>query len=289
MAEVRKTLPSGVVKTTALKSVPNTTAGFTLASELSQPSDVLQDYSILLFGEKKIGKTTLASMFDRAYFLSTEPGTKALAVFKSDIHDWRSFRAAVKALRKDRTYRTTVVDTVDLAYKMCEKYVCDQLGIEHVSEADWGKGWAGVREEFESTLRDLIAAPGKGTILISHAVEKEIKRRDGSKYDRIQPTMANIARDISEAMVDIWAYFSYDGDRRTLTIRGDDHITAGHRLQTRFRYKGKEVVTIDMGQSKEEAYRNFLLAFDNKYPIPDEQEKPEASHPPVRRVKKVAR
>jgi hypothetical protein len=287
MAVVKKTLPTGKPDRAVSKRVPMA-SGFELATSLSAPSESLQDYSVLLFGEKKIGKTSLASMFPKAYFLSTEPGTKALSVYKTDVSDWRTFKAAVRALRKDTTYKNTVVDTVDLAYKMCEKYVCNELGIDHVSEADWGKGWAGVREEFEMVLRDLIAAPGKGTILISHAVEKEIKRRTGEKYDRIQPTMPNIARDIAEAMVDIWAYFSYDGDRRTLTIRGDDHITAGHRLQNRFRYHGQEVVTIDMGVTKEEAYDNFLAAFNNEYKVDAPVPAPDPS--PVRKiVKKVKR
>jgi hypothetical protein len=267
MAVVRKTVPNAPVKKPVNKVAPPT--GFALAGEMTIPLEILQAYATLLFGEKKIGKTTLAAMFPGAYFLAAEPGTKALSVYQTVINDWRTFRAAVKALRKDIKFQTTVVDTIDLAYKFCDKYVCDQLGIEHVSEAGWGKGWAGVREEFESVLRDLLSAPGKGTILISHSVEKEIQRRDGSKYDRIQPTMPNIAREIAEAMVDIWAYYSYDGSNRVLTIRGDDHITAGHRLESHFKYKGRDVVTIDMGTTKEEGYKNFIDAFHNRYVIPD--------------------
>lgn len=283
MAVVRKTVPPKPAGPTKARKVAPSVTAFALVTELSTPCDNLEDYSILLFGEKKIGKTTLAAMFPKAYFLGTEPGTKALAVYKTDIHDWRTFRTAVKALRKDRIYKTAVVDTIDLAFKMCEKYVCSELGVEHVSEADWGKGWSGLREEFESVMRDLIAAQGKGIIMISHSTEKEIKRRDGSKYDRIQPTMANIAREIVEPMVDIWAYYAYDGDQRTLTIRGDDHITAGHRLETRFQYEGRQVVTIDMGASKQEAYRNFLAAFNNTYVVASP---PPVEDAPVRRVVK---
>jgi hypothetical protein len=284
MAVVRKTVPNAPVKKPVNKVAPPT--AFALAGEMTTPSEDLQDYATLLFGEKKIGKTTLASMFPKAYFLSTEPGTKALSVFQSEVNDWRTFKQAVKALRRDTKFRTTVVDTIDLAYKFCDKYVCNQLGIEHVSEAGWGKGWAGVREEFEAVLRDLLSAPNKGTILISHSVEKEIQRRDGSKYDRIQPTMPNIAREIAEAMVDIWAYYSYDGSARVLTIRGDDHITAGHRLQTHFQYKGREVVTIDMGTTKEEGYNNFIDAFHNRYVIPDPPPEEETPRAVVKKIKK---
>lgn len=288
MAVVKKVRPSDGGKPASKKKTAPGITPFELATERTQPSDVLQDYSMLLFGAKKIGKSSLASMFDDAYVLATEPGIKALSVYASEIPNWRVMRDAVKALRKDRRFRTTVVDTVDLAYKFCDEYVCDQLGIENVADADWGKGWGEVRKEFEKVMRDIMSAPGKGTLLISHATEKEIKRRDGSKFDRTQPTMATIARDICEAMVDIWAHYDYEDGRRVLTIRGDEHLTAGHRLQDRFMWKGQEVVQIDMGSSKEEGYRNFLDAFHNRYD-PTAKAKDVTIVAPAKVVKKVKR
>jgi hypothetical protein len=130
---------------------------------------------------------------------------------------------------------------------------------------------------------------GKGVILISHATEREIKTRSGTKYDRIQPTMSNQARDIVEGMVDIWAYYTYEGKRRVLQIRGDEHIMAGNRLQSNFRYGGKEVREIDMGSSAEDAYTNLVTCFANKYkpvaPPPDEDEE---SAPVIKKIVKRA-
>lgn len=267
MAAVKKVRPEAApMKKKTVASEGN--GPFALATEPTVPSDALQDYSILMFGAKKIGKTTLASMFPDAYFLTTEPGTKALSVYQTEIANWRMMKDAVKAIRKDRRFRTTVLDTVDNAFKMCDEYVCAKLGIESLADADWGKGWGEARKEFEAVMRALLGAPGKGTILISHSTEKEIKRRDGSKFDRTQPTMATMARDICEAMVDIWAHYDYaDGDR-VLTIRGDENLTAGHRLQTRFQWKGQPVEHINMGTTKEEGFANFMAAFNNKYQIP---------------------
>lgn len=268
MASVVKKFPSGT-KSAAKKTVePSSTgpniADLALPTERTPPSDTLSDYSILLFGEKKIGKTTLASMFPDTLLLCAEPGAKALNVFRMDVRSWKEFKKIIRLLKKDRRFKTVVVDTVDLLFKLCDAQVCMNLGVDHVSEADWGRGWSAVRDEFTTAMADLMSLE-KGLILISHSTEKEIKPRNGAKYDRIQPTMANTARDICEAMVDIWAYFHYDGSDRVLTIRGDEHITAGHRLQTRFKHDGKELDTIDMGTSKEEAYKNFIDAFHNRY------------------------
>ena len=273
MAVVKKTMPSSASSSKVTKkispssdAIPNI-ADLKLPTEKTPPSEVLQDYSILLFGEKKIGKTTLASMFDNNLLLMTEPGAKSLDVFKMPVRSWKEFKKIIRLLKVDKRYRTVTVDTVDLLFKLCDAQVCQTLGIDHVSEAEWGRGWSAVRDEFTTAMADLMGI-GKGVILISHSTEKEIKPRSGPKYDRIQPTMANTARDICEAMVDIWGYFHYDGSDRVLTIRGDEHITAGHRLQTRFRYKGKELVDIHMGTSKEEAYKNFIDAFNNRYVPP---------------------
>lgn len=270
MAVVKKTLPSQASpskvakKIVAEKATAPNIADLKLPTEKSAPSEVLQDYSILLFGEKKIGKTTLASMFQDNLLLCSEPGAKSLDVYKMDVRSWKEFKKIVRLLRADKRFRTVTVDTVDLLFKLCDAQVCQTLGIDHVSEAEWGRGWSAVRDEFTSVMADLMGL-GKGVILISHSTEKEIKPRSGPKYDRIQPTMPNTARDICEAMVDIWGYFHYDGHDRVLTIRGDEHITAGHRLQTRFRHNGKELETISMGTTKEEAYKNFIDAFNNKY------------------------
>jgi hypothetical protein len=241
----------------------------------------------LFFGDKKIGKTSLAAQFPDALFLMTEPGARALPVYQISILDWRMFRDTLKLLRtsEGQRFKTIVVDTVDLLFKMAETFACQKLGIAHPSEEDWGRGWSAVRDEFTAQMQVLLNI-GKGVILISHATEREIKTRSGTKYDRIQPTMSNQARDIVEGMVDIWAYYTYEGTQRVLQIRGDEHIMAGNRLQENFRYNGKEVREIHMGASAEEAYRNLVACFNNKYkPVPITAEE-DAPAPVIKKIVK---
>jgi hypothetical protein len=144
-----------------------------------------------------------------------------------------------------------------------------------------------VRDEFTTQMQILLNM-GKGVILISHSTEREIKTRSGLKYDRIQPTMSNQARDVVEGMVDIWAYYTYEGQRRVLQIRGDEHITAGHRLQDNFSYNGKEVREIDMGASAKEAYVHLIDCFNNKY-VPVVAKEETSSNASPAGVKKVIR
>lgn len=185
-------------------------------------------------------------------------------MFQRPVTSWEEVKRYVALIQKDRTFRTVVVDPVDNAYLYCTRYVCKEMGIDHPSDEEWGKGWSAVRGEFTEQITRLTNA-GKGVVLLSHAVEREIKTRTGLKYDRIGPTMSGQAREVLEGIVDIWAYYTYDGNRRTLIIQGDDHIGAGHRLDHHFRYpSGKRIQSIPMGTSSKEAYTNFVAAFHNQ-------------------------
>lgn len=253
---------------------------FQLATELTEPSDRLEDYIILLTGEKKIGKTTLAGEFDseKSYFLATEVGYRGLRIRKSDIPDWRTAKLAAKALQKaGKKYGPIIVDTVDKLYTLCETYTCEKLTIQHLSDENWGKGYAECRKEFDRYIT-LLSQIGVGLVLISHTEEREVKRRGGGTYDRIIPTMSKQARQVIEPLVDIWTYYMYDGERRRLVIQGDDHIAAGHRLVDRFRTPaGKPIRAIDMGRSAKRAYKNLIAAFNNEYEPPDDEREEEAT------------
>lgn len=288
MAVVKRKLPrktKGRAKKAASLPAPELEK-LSLPTERSVPSTRIQDFTILLFGEKKIGKTDLTAQFDDTLHLMTEPGGKAQSIFQVVVRNWREFQGYVKLLEKDKRFRTVSVDTADLLYKMCFDYMMQKMGIEHPSEESYGKGWAAIRTEFEKWVMRLIGT-GKGVIFVSHAQEKEIKMRGGEKYDRISPTMAGQARDVLEGVVDIWAYYGYDGSRRILTIQGSDHIGAGHRLKAHFRTpKGKPLVSVDMGGSAEEGYGNLIAAFNNKYVPPKIEVDDEGDEAPAKKVVK---
>lgn len=264
MAVVKRKMPTGMKKKKGGR-VEASVTDLALPTARSVPSTKLGDYTTLLFGEKKIGKTDLTAQFPKTFHLMTEPGGKAQQIYQRPVDKWSHFQGYVKLLEKDRTFDTVSVDTADILYGHCMDYVMQREGMDHPSEGAYGKGWAAVRKEFLHWVLRLMNTR-KGVIFVSHAVEKEIKMRGGGTYDRIQPSLAGQARDVLEGIVDLWFYYGYDGDRRVLTIQGNDHIGAGHRLKNNFKFAdGRPVVEIDMGASAEEGYRNLVNAFNNKY------------------------
>ena len=262
MAVVTKQRPSQGKSNSS--SVRRTSEEFELPIEKSVPKTKIGDFIVLLFGEKKIGKTMLSAQFPNAFHMMFEPGGKSLEIYQSEFTDWGTFKKAVTKIRSDKRFDTIVIDTVDLAFKSAERYACAKLAIDDPADEEWGKGWRAIRKEFEQQIHRLLSA-GKGVIFISHAMEREIKTRHGSSNHRVVSTMPRQAAEIIEGVVDIWSCFTYDGDKRVLVIGGNEDISAGHRLDGRFKWKGESIRRISMGNSAEEGYGNFVEAFNNKF------------------------
>lgn len=229
---------------------------YALPKSPSTRANALQDLTMIWYGREKIGKTALAAQFPDAIFLMCEPGAKDLEVYQVPVTTWQDFLGYARQIKAEPRFKTVIIDTVDLAYQYCEHYVCQKLAIDHPSDEEWGKGWKAVKDEFTSAIVQL-ASCGKGVIFISHDKEMELKKRGGDKQHRIVPTMSKGARSVIEPMVDVFAYLDYDGDERVMRIRGDDFITAGTRLGSRF----VGVEEIRLGRSPQEAYANFMKAW----------------------------
>lgn len=158
-----------------------------LPTKKTTPSDDPMQYSILLYGSVKCGKSTFASHAENVFFIESEPGLNALSVFKTRVESWEEILATCAELSKqEHDFRTIVVDTVDNAYEFCLAHVCKGLNIDHPADLDYGKGWSAVNLEFKRVLTKLAAMP-QGLILISHSKIQEIKHKTG-KYDKTVPT-----------------------------------------------------------------------------------------------------
>lgn len=267
-----------------------------LPTEYEEPVDDLNAYSFLLHGEKKIGKTTLANQGGRVLFLQCDPPQKAYRRMEIHCPNWRTFKAALHKLKAaaDRKgkfpYDRVVVDGADTWYNQCLNYACEKLAIDHPEDEAYGKGWNAVRREFQDAVDALLALPC-GIWFIAHSSWKEVKLRDRSKAERLLPKLSGQAEEILNGKVDGWFAYDYDEKgNRVLVIQGDEITGAGHRLDEqgseRFRTpEGVAVREIAMGNSPQEAYENFVAAFNNEY----EPVRKEVSKPKKQVVKKVRR
>lgn len=77
----------------------------------------------------KTGKTTLATQMPKALLLAFERGYNALpGVIAQDINTWGEMKQVFRELKKPEvraTFDTLIVDTVDIAATLCQKYICN--------------------------------------------------------------------------------------------------------------------------------------------------------------------
>ena len=206
-----------------------------------QPNKVSRDlsgYITYIYGCAKVGKTTLCSKFPKPLLLAFEKGYSALpGVIAQDITRWSEFKEVIRELKKPevkQTFSTIVVDTVDVAGAMCDKYVCNQLDIESLGDGGWEtNGWAKYKKELEDCFRT-ITQLGYALVCISHDQDKTFTRKDKTKYNQIVPTAQKSLNNIIKDMADLYLYASLDETTKTrkLIVRSlDGSIDCGSRFK----------------------------------------------------------
>lgn len=222
-------------------------SSFLLDIEPHKVSRDLSGYILLVYGEPKIGKSTFGASFPNSLTLAFERGYNAIPGIKAiDITSWSQFKKIVKELKDPEVqaeYSALSIDTVDISAELCQKYICNQLGIQNIGDGGWtNNGWVKYKREFEETFRGL-AQLGYAIIFISHDKERTIKSQYGKEYQQISASLQTSALSIVENMCDIIAYAHSkkmpDGSyKRVLTLRSpDDSVRCG----TRFAYMENEV------------------------------------------------
>ena len=214
-----------------------------------QPHKVSRDlsgYITFLYGPPKCGKTTFGSHMPGHLLLAFERGYNALpGVMAQDVTSWGEMKQIVRELKKPEVkavFKSIIVDTADLAADACQKYICNQLGIENIGDGGWStNGWAKYKKEFEDVFRTLTQL-GYAVVFLSHVKEKTIKSESGAEYQQIGSSMQTSALAIIENMSDIIGYAhpktTNEGTRVILTLRsGDNSVRCG----CRFKYIENEI------------------------------------------------
>ena len=260
-----------------------------------QPHKVSRDlrgYSVFFYGEPKSGKTTTAAHFPEALLLAFEKGYNASpGMMAQPINSWGEFKQTLRELKKQEVkdkFSTIIIDTADIAYDYCTKYICDNakrpdggFGVDAISDIGYGKGYGMVSQEFDDSLRSIVQMD-YGLVLISHATDKTFKNESGEEYNQIVPTLDKRATNIVSRMADIIGYsrvVSTDqGDKTMLFMRGTNRYMAGSRFKytpdyIEFSYQNLTNAIADAidAQAKEDGKEYFTDERSNLY-IPKEEE-----------------
>ena len=173
-----------------------------------------------------------------ALLLAFEKGYNALPGVKAvDITSWAEMLMVYRQLKSDdvkKMYKAVIVDTIDIASEMCQQYVCDQLDIDQLGDAAYGKGWSSFTSEFNNVFRGLTQL-GYAVFFIGHASEGQEEDENGNSHMVIRPAIpGKKAKQTIEGMADIYGYAHQvkGNDMSVLTLRAkDDSIACGGRFK----------------------------------------------------------
>lgn len=249
-----------------------------LAIEPHKVSRDLSGYITYIYGEGKTGKTTLATRAGGSLLLAFERGYNALpGVRPQDITSWSEVRAVLRELKKPEVkevYKSIVVDTVDIAGTLCEKYICAQNDVDKIGDIPYGGGWTLMKKEFEEVFRTMTQL-GYAVFFISHCKDKVFKMEDGTEYNQVVPSCPSSFNNIAKDMADIYAYAKKYKDKETgtaqvkLILRSiDNSVDTG----CRFKYIDSEI-PMDYNalvEALNKAIDTEAKIYDNKY-VTDER------------------
>lgn len=187
----------------------------------------------------KVGKTTLVSKFEKCLLCSFEPGSNALNnVYVQPVKSWDEFKQLIKQAKMPQVqekFNTLGIDTCDIAWEACVKWICNQNGVEKLGDIPYGQGYDMASKEFQRAFYDL-AFLGYGLIFVSHSTEKTFKDEKGEEYTQIVPALPTRPYNIINKMVDIIAYIrrikvNDNEEKAYMFFRGNDRFLAGSRYK----------------------------------------------------------
>ena len=207
-----------------------------------KPTTISRDLKgkyVCIYSLPKIGKTSMACQFPKNLLVAFEKGYNGLGgIMAQDVMKCSDFKHILRQLERPEAhdlYDTVTIDTVGIAWEMCEQFVCAQNGVQKIADVPWGGGYSACKKEFESCLRK-ITQLGYGLVIIAHVERRLEQRADDSEVEILGPAIPKRAYEIVNQLVDIIGYIDAVWDEegnceRWLYTRKTPTVMAGSRFK----------------------------------------------------------
>ncbi len=212
----------------------------------------------VVYGVEGIGKTTFASHFPKPLFLDLDKGSQRMEVDRISPASWLDLMKVLEDIcqEKDLPYSTIVIDTADMAAKMCTEYVCRINGDKkNIEEFGYGKGYVVLAQEFAMILikAEMLIEAGYNVVFLAHAMQRTITKPDDTgSYDHWEMKLPGKGNNSLGGMLKEWADLLLFADYKVIIREGADG-------------KGKAAG----GQRKMRANHTAFADAKNRFGLPD--------------------
>lgn len=237
----------------------------TMPKAALSPSKNLTDYTLLIAGTKKIGKTSFCAQFPNHIILEFETGNaKHLNCRYVDVPTHKDAQEVLQFLEKNPNYCSTIiVDNVQALYELFVEKITNDLKVNDPSEKAHGAAWGTIGRRFSEYLNRL-QGMGKGVIYTAHTKTKYYTNINGVEVSKLETNLGSRAHEMMYRNTQFWGVMAYGKGKnaeREMVIAGDEITSAGHGFKDHFKLCNR---VIPMGKSPEEAYSNFIKAWNNE-------------------------
>ncbi len=212
----------------------------------------------LLIGMPKWGKTTFLCDIPDSILLAFEEGHAFHETYKIIIDEWdrpyaerkegwivdddnnrhTGFIEAVEAICSSDRFQFVIMDTADMAAKMCLDYHYAKLGVSHAQDAgDYGKGWSlCLTQPFTKAVGKLMKS-GRGIGFITHSqvISKTIGKTAISREETTLPSQIQKFLHTQADVIMHGKFGKHHKDRpdrdRVFILDGSNEILAGSRVR----------------------------------------------------------
>ena len=173
---------------------------------------------MLLYGDVKQGKSTLAGASPDCLMVPTEDRVSHIDCAKTDvITNYQEMMDVFKYLADGSSYKTLVVDSLDWMEVLLHAYVCEKKGFKSLTEntdanVNYGKGLKFFAVEawrdFLFNCDYLRETQKMSIVLVAHSQIEKISPPEVESFDRYAPKLDKNATAVITEWADIIAFLS---------------------------------------------------------------------------------
>lgn len=185
---------------------------------------------LTLFGQTKVGKTTMLSQLEDCLIIDTEKGTMYITGLKVQVNSLAELKEVMELIRQSKKkYTYIAIDTIDNVVMWVEQAVCAQEGVKSIGDIAYGGGYARVRENMMKLLKQFRNF-SKFLIVVGHRKRVQSSEDPNPEFAVNSLDLTGKLKNVVCAESDAIGYvFRNEEGQLMVSFKTSDQIDAGAR------------------------------------------------------------